>query len=916
MTEHDTALLGALLRLTSSGAFVLASAERSGDPLLEDFTRQFALNPRSALLSLARREYDRPLPAPLPWLRALASRFVAAMCAVSDLASLRGDARPTLDAEVRETLVRTAPAFDGAEHVNAALIEALWSELGHGCAEALSAHRGDVASWLRGLDPRFHPVGRVCFHLAERKGDERAPFAFLATFTTGVGAAGRVQHAPLGRAVAEAAEARDARTLDVLLEPVQRAADASAVVRRLLESRELFQPLAWSAAEAHAFLREASVCESAGVSVRLPDWWKRAPRPTVRVSVGDAGPERLDKDALLAWSIDLCLDGQPLTEDEVALLRASSAGLVRLRGQWVEVEPARLDSLLARWRDALEHAREGLTLHAALRLVAGARDGLDAGDAAPTEDDSVDAEGWVRVEAGPWLAERLRALRSPATINDPESVDPLLRAELRPYQREGVRWLLFLTGLGLGGVLADDMGLGKTLQLIAWMTRERARRSAGTKVAPHLLVVPASLLSNWKNELARFAPSLSVKTAHPSSTKDPCPADAAMIDRWREGVDVVLTSYGTLTRSEPLRSLRWSLVALDEAQTIKNAGTKQAQSVKALRSTARVALTGTPVENRLGDLWSLFDFVQPGLLGSERSFSRYARSLAGSARPDAYAPLRSLVGPYILRRSKRDKSVVSDLPDKCEVDVRCGLTKTQVKLYAEVVAELARSLDGDPESMARRGAVLAALSRLKQVCNHPSQWSGDGAYDPAESGKFARLSDILEECGRRGEKALIFTQFRELCDPLSSFAARVMGTRGVTLHGGTTVKSRANVVEQFQKDPSVGHFVLSIKAGGTGLNLTAAQHVVHFDRWWNPAVEDQATDRAYRIGQHRNVMVHKFVCRGTVEERVAAMIDGKRRLAANVIADKSDDALKLTELDDSALMKLVALDLEAATEEE
>jgi hypothetical protein len=905
-----------LLRWTPSGAFVLDPSARErteGDPAIEAFARAFAEDPRGALLSLAGRAYDRSLPAPLPWLRALACRFVTGLCAVTDLESLRGAARPALDEGARSAWLREVPAFDGAEYASDARAEQQWADLGHAYEAAVAGRSETVTAWLRGLDPRFHPVGRVCFHLAERRGDEQAPFAFLATFTTGVGAAGRAQHAPLGRAVAEAASARDTAALDALLEPVERAADASPVVRDLLASRALFQPLAWSAAEAHAFLREASRCEAAGVSVRLPDWWRRAPRPTVRVSVGDAGPSRLDRDALLTWSMDVCLEGEALSEEEIAAIRACGDGLVRLRGQWVEVESERIASLLARWKEALAHARDGLTLHAALRLVAGTGEALGPTGA---PDDGAAGGPWLRVEPGRWLAERLTLLRAPGGLWDDGAVDPLLCATLRPYQREGARWLSFLTELGLGGVLADDMGLGKTLQLIAWMTREKSRRAKRARVHSHLLVVPASLLSNWRDELARFAPSLGVKLAHPSARGDLCPSDEAAIDRWRRGVDVVLTSYGALARSEGLRALPWSLVALDEAQNIKNASTRQARAVKSLRSTARVALTGTPVENRLGDLWSLFDFVQPGLLGTEQSFARYARALSSSGRSDAYGPLRSLVGPYILRRTKSDRSVVADLPDKCEVEVRCGLTRTQTALYARVVADLERALGPNANPMSRRGAVLAGLSALKQVCNHPSQWTGDGAYAPAESGKFARLEEILEECGRRGEKVLIFTQFRELCEPLSSFAAGVLGAPGVTLHGGTAVRTRGSRVEAFQQDPAVSHMVLSIKAGGTGLNLTAAQHVIHFDRWWNPAVEDQATDRAYRIGQRRNVMVHKFVCRGTVEERVAAMLTDKRRLAASVVSDTSDDALRLTEMDDSSLMKLVALDLDAAVEDD
>jgi non-specific serine/threonine protein kinase len=601
-----------LLRLTPSGALALSDAALTTLSLASParrFAVAFVRDARGALLSLAGESYggEGSLPAPLPWLRALATRFVTAVCATPELESVRARARPALDPSVRQALRAEAPPFDGAEYLTESVVDALWSDFGDALSDALSSHRGDVGSWLRALDPRFHPVGRVCFHLAERRGDERAPFAFLATFTTGVGASGRAQHAPLGRAVAEAASARDGARLDALLEPVQRAAEKSAVVRELLESRELFQPIAWTAAEAHAFLRDAALCEEAGVSVRVPDWWQpaRPTRPTVRVSVGDSGPARLGLDAMLSWSVDLCIDGEPLTEREIAELMAGGAGLVRLRGRWVEADPARVEALLSRWREALSSARSGLSLHRALRMIAGAPLGDAVGPSALDEDSA----GWVRIEAGPWLAERLKGLREPTSLGETTD-DPSLRATLRPYQREGVAWLEFLTELGLGGVLADDMGLGKTLQVIAWITREKRRMAArrGQKrgaSAPHLLVVPASLLANWRDELARFAPELSVKTAHPSQTRDPVPSNAAELDRWRKGADVVLTSYGAIARSDALRALDWSLVALDEAQAIKNPSTRQAQSVKSLRSTARLALNRTPLENLLKEISSL-----------------------------------------------------------------------------------------------------------------------------------------------------------------------------------------------------------------------------------------------------------------------------------------------------------------------
>jgi non-specific serine/threonine protein kinase len=346
-------------------------------------------------------------------------------------------------------------------------------------------------------------------------------------------------------------------------------------------------------------------------------------------------------------------------------------------------------------------------------------------------------------------------------------------------------------------------------------------------------------------------------------------------------VDLVITSYGSLLRIPWLATTSWHLAVLDEAQAIKNPDAAQTRAAKKLAARARIALTGTPVENRLGDLWSIFDFINPGLLGSARDFTRYTRRLADVPH-NPYGPLRDLVRPYILRRLKTDKAVIADLPDKTEVKAYCQLSRKQAALYQQAVKELAEQLE-DAEGIRRKGYVLAFLMRFKQICNHPSQWLGDGAWAEADSGKWARLRELGEVIAAKQEKALVFTQFREVTAPLASFLGGVFGRPGLVLHGATEVKKRRELVRRFQEDESVPFFVLSLKAGGSGLNLTAASHVVHFDRWWNPAVENQATDRAFRIGQAKNVLVHKFVCRGTVEEKIDELIESKKKLSSELL---------------------------------
>jgi non-specific serine/threonine protein kinase len=489
---------------------------------------------------------------------------------------------------------------------------------------------------------------------------------------------------------------------------------------------------------------------------------------------------------------------------------------------------------------------------------------------------------------------------------------------LRPYQRQGAHWLWFMNRLGLGACLADDMGLGKTIQVLCLLLVLKRRRTqpqpAGSEVGASLLIVPASLIANWKAEIQKFAPSLSVFYAHPAETpkeelakagKDPAKA--------LERTDLVITSYSMAIRLPWIKEVNWRLAVLDEAQAIKNPGARQSRAVRELRCRHRIALSGTPIENRLSDLWSLFDFLCPGLLGGAREFAAFLKSRSQTDQ-NQFTPLRRLVRPYILRRLKTDKRIITDLPDKTEMTAFCPLTRRQAALYQQAVADLAERLESpEVEGIQRRGIILAFLTRFKQICNHPSQWLGDGVYAPAESGKFNRLRELCDEIASRQEKVLVFTQYREITDPLARHLAGVFGQAGLILHGGVPVGKRKELVDAFQRDGGPPFFVLSLKAGGTGLNLTAASHVIHFDRWWNPAVENQATDRAFRIGQKRNVMVHKFTCRGTLEERIHEVIASKSALAEDVLGEGGEQLL--TEMNNSELLRFVALDINATAED-
>ncbi len=852
------------------------------------------LEAKSAPILLAGELLTAEVDSSLRWLRELGRLFLTRLCQTKDatlVASLTGDEK--------DALLASAPPFPGAEHLSAELLERWWHEM---AAHVGQEAAGDVAGWLGVNAPDWHVVGRVTFHLAENKADTLRPFAFLATFTEKLGDGGRPQHLPLARALQLYTGQKDPTALNALLEPVRLAAGRSSLVREWLESKRLFQAVAMTPQEAWRVLREAALLQECGIIMKLPDWWRqgRTARPQVQVTLEPAKKTTLNAHSLLGFSISRSLDGEPLGEDEWLRLMSAETGLVSLRGRWVEVDGEKLRQVMAHWQRVQEAAGEGgIGFLQGMRLLAG----FDPARAAVVEDEAAALVAeWSSVKAGERLAEVLRKLREPQEEPPPEG----LRAELRPYQLRGYAWLRLMTRAGLGACLADDMGLGKTLQVIALLL---ARRSEAA--APALLVVPASLIGNWRAEVARFAPDLRLFIAHASmQPREVLELAATHPAEALRGQDVMLTTYQMLQRTEAWLDHAWSLVVLDEAQAVKNSGSGAAKAVKRLKTPVRVALTGTPVENRPGDLWSLFDFLNPGLLGGGAAFAEAVKRCAGSK--EGYAPLRRLVQPFILRRMKTDRRIISDLPEKIELKAYCGLTKRQTTIYAKLTDQLAKMLhDPHMQPAQRQGLVLGFLLKFKQVCNHPSHWNGDGAWNAADSGKFARLAEIAAEIVERRERVLVFTQFQEVCEPLARFLAGVFGREGLVLHGGTPVAKRPQLVEAFQKPGGPPFMVISVKAGGTGLNLTAASQVVHFDRWWNPAVENQATDRAFRIGQRRNVIVHKFICQGTLEQRIDALIDDKLALARDLVGDAAGAEQTIAGMSDDELLDLVRMDVRA-----
>jgi SNF2 family DNA or RNA helicase len=645
---------------------------------------------------------------------------------------------------------------------------------------------------------------------------------------------------------------------------------------------------------AYQFIRQyAALLEQSGFGVLLPTWCKKnelqlgsklklKPRTGTKQSVSGF----LSLESLVAYEWEIALGDQVLSQEEFEKLARLKVPLVKIRGQWVELKPEEIEKALTFFKEGTEGE---MKLGEALRAGLG-QEIVDAG--LPVAE--VSAEGWIKDILDTFSRDDSRM----PTINPPTS----FQGQLRPYQVTGISWMVFLRQFGLGACLADDMGLGKTIEFISLMLYLRDKKQLS---GPSLLVCPMSVVNNWKREVERFAPSLSILIHH-----GPDRDAGDTLVRKAEKQDIVVTTYSLAHRDiKHLARIDWECLALDEAQNIKNPAAKQSQAVRKLNSRYRVALTGTPVENRLSELWSIMEFLNPGYLKSAQNFHTcFATPIEKYHNPAQAEKLKRLIHPFVLRRVKTDKNIINDLPDKIETRVFCNLTREQATLYEAVVKELLEKI-ADAKGMARKGLVLSTLLKLKQVCNHPAQFLQDRSSLPGRSGKLLRLEEMLEEILAEGDKALIFTQFAEMGKMLKQHLQETYTREVLFLHGGTSRQERDGMIQRFQNDrrgPAL--FILSLKAGGLGLNLTAASHVFHFDRWWNPAVENQATDRAFRIGQKKNVQVHKFLCLGTLEERIDQMIEQKKELAQNIVGGGE---AWLTEMSTEQLKEVLALSWEA-----
>lgn len=855
-----TAIGSGQLQLTPRG--ILPRAERA-----------FARSAAHGMLDLVQHGLPVGADGALAWLREQTQQRLMRYLRALRRADAAASAELSVADECAADMLAALPPLQQGT-VGASDIRSWFAGLESALHERAAQSGCSTEEWLCLLGEGWQQLGMLCLHLAENGGADaaEAPFAFLATYIHKAGQDGKPRHAPLGLA----AQMNDNAALAALLRPLQQVAAESAFWQQLIRDGDIYRPCAWGARRAYEFLESLPLLEAAGIETRMVNLWKtQPPRAELQVQLEKAGESKDDRapslniNSLLRFVPRVVLGNQALTDEELAaLLAADEDGLVRFRGEWIRLDRERLQHLLNSWRQAARMAAGGIPMVVGLRWLLGKRPENTVKLPPPEEN--------APVTAAPELEEALRRLSLNSA--EPDLPESLLRT-LRPYQREGVRFLLGVTESGFGACLADDMGLGKTLQVTAWLAHLHRQGVLARRAA--LIVAPASLLSNWQEELARFAPQLRSILLHPD-TLSPRQTDTLRHApaRLLEGADVALTTYGMATRlSELLAQEELPVLVLDEAQAIKNAGSQRTKAILQLTSPRRVALTGTPVENNLSELRSLFDFLTPGLLGSEKEFNALVQRMGTDL-----SPLRKRIRPFLLRRLKSDPDLLPELPPKTEQPAYCLLTPEQTRLYAHEVESL-RAVIAESDPQTRLSLVLPLLSRLKQICNHPAQYRGEGYFDPAASGKMQRLGHLASAIAAAGDSCLVFTQYRSTIEPLHDFLAGIFGAPGLTIHGGTPLAERRERVAAFRHPGGPRFFILSLKAAGTGLTLTRARHVIHFDRWWNPAVENQASDRAYRIGQTQPVLIHPLICRGTIEENIHRMLTAKRALADNLLAE-------------------------------
>ncbi|KAI4452901.1 snf2/rad54 helicase family [Holotrichia oblita] len=751
----------------------------------ENLYNDFIKDKYEALFFFGFKHLDENSTDSIKFIHAISAKIIEKIAHKSDIEFTRDQSDIILSDDEISKVLLSLPFSLGMENVNENWLRDVFDELANVFRKHIGSYDGTVQEFLSEQDSSLTVMGRVFFHLVENKNNE-FPFAFLATYSTGSGNR-KVNHIPLKNALLEYKGQTD--KLLELLSTVSRVVQKSDLISGLVESGELFSPLKFTAHEAYIFLKEIPLYEESGIICRIPDWWrKKQSRVGVSLNIGEKGEAIVGQKAILSFNPKISLGGEELSDEEIRFLLAQSEGLVLLKGKWVEADHDKLKQALLMMEKAKSHADTGfIGIFDALRME--------------TDISQIFESPGVEIEIshGEWISSVFEKLRKPSLIQNISSGENF-KAILRHYQQTGLDWLNFMIEMGFGACLADDMGLGKTIQIIGLLEYLRISQK---QTKPSLLVVPASIIGNWKAELEKFAPLLKFKILHGNTGYETDP-----------DTNLYITTYTMIARMEQLKDTDWNLLILDEAQAIKNPGTKQTKAVKALKSDSRIAMTGTPIENRLTDLWSLFDFLNSGLLGNTKEFKAFAKRL--NEHGNEYGKLRSVISPFILRRLKTDKSIISDLPDKIEMKSYTQLTKKQVVLYQRFVDDLEKKLYNS-EGIDRKGLILGSIIRLKQICNHPDHFLGSSEYNEIHSGKFGQLRRICEEIYEKRERVLVFTQFKEIIDPLNDLLENIFERKGLILHGSTAVKKRQELVEEFCGESYVPYMVLSLKAGGVVL---------------------------------------------------------------------------------------------------
>lgn len=788
-----------------------------------------------------------------------------------DLSVLLKKIRPTQEELQQKAL--ESPPMKGGEFITGEFLKKILLEFEDVLQQKFHQFSGSWLDFLRSCSTSWADIGKVVFHLAENKGDqiELYPFAFLATFVIRV-ENGSSKHLTLQDALSQFSH--NPKLLQSLLSPIQNAMNESAFLRELYDSKRIFQATAFTADEAYHFLNDISIFEKACIKIHVVDLWKKKPpKAKVSIRIEDKEKSNFGINSLLQCHINVTIDGEVLSKHEIHELVKSKGNLVRLKGKWVDASFEKIQPLLEKWKKIeLLSSIHGLSFIDGLRLISGV-------PTANIEPLNLEEQEICDIQASSEFYKKLQNLKQMSNIDMNIMPNISSKYTLRPYQNAGVQYLWKMSQYGLGVCLADDMGLGKTIQILSLISIWKQENKLND--LPVLIIVPATLLMNWEKESEKFIPDIKLKILHTKTlTSNEKNSFLTNTKEYLKQYDIVLTTYTLIGRWEKFKELEFPAIIIDEAQAIKNPEAKQSDSVRSLHAKYKIALTGTPIENNLMDLWSIFDFINPGLLYSRN----YFQSFIGQLKEKGYAPLRTLVAPFILRRLKTDKKIISDLPEKQEIKEYCSLSKEQIVLYQQCLESIAIQLkELDSDDIQRKGIILSSIIKFKQICDHPALYLGNQNYKISDSGKFIYMKEIVESIVAKQEKLLVFTQFREMVEPIHSFLTSCFGCTGGMLHGKTPITERSKIVDNFQNNEEMPFLVLSLRAAGVGLNLMAANHVIHFDRWWNIAVENQATDRAFRIGQKKTVFVHKLISKGTLEEKIDATINDKAELAEAIL---------------------------------